>query len=347
MGTWSRSDLKQRAKQVLQRTYGKVLLITIILMVVESVGSGINYKINSTGNTLQMFFERNDEKPSAANPAYESGSRLSQEQWDGIIEAFKEYLEEIMPIILSVLALVLVIGLIAFLFKTMLKALVLNPIRISAMRFLLTNRVRDDAELSLLDYAFKHNYKNVIITMFFKDLYIFLWTLLFWIPGIVKSYEYRMIPYLLAENPLLSKEDAFRISKEMMDGEKWNAFVLDLSFFGWYLLSVFTCGILAVLYVSPYQLLTNTELYVALSLKTGGVYKNYRQDQYDSYGQNYQQNQYDSYGQNYQQNQYGSYDQNYQQNQYGSYDQNYQQNQYGSYDQYYNQWQNGNGNSGQ
>ena len=323
MGTWTRSDLKQRAKQVLQRTYGKVLLITIILMVVESVGSGINYKINASGNTLQMLSGRNVEEPPEAHPAYESGSQLSQEQWDDIVQAFKEYLYEIMPVILSVLALALVIGLIVFLFKMMIKAFVLNPIRISAMRFLLTNRVRDDAELSLLDYAFKHNYKNVIITMFFKDLYIFLWTLLFWIPGIVKSYEYRMIPYLLAENPLLSKEDAFRISKEMMDGEKWNTFVLDLSFFGWYLLSVFTCGILAVLYVSPYQLLTNTELYVALSSKTGGAYKNYRQDQYDSYGQNYQQSQYGSYGQN------------------------YQQNQYGSYDPYYNQWQNGNGNSGQ
>ncbi len=45
------------------------------------------------------------------------------------------------------------------------------------------------------------------------------------IPGIVKSYEYKMIPYILAENPQISRKRAFEISKNMMDGEKWNAFV--------------------------------------------------------------------------------------------------------------------------
>ena len=63
-------------------------------------------------------------------------------------------------------------------------------------------------------------YGKTVWTLFLMKLYTFLWSLLLIIPGIVKSYEYRMVPYLLADCPDLSTEDAFRISREMMDGEK-------------------------------------------------------------------------------------------------------------------------------
>lgn len=81
---------------------------------------------------------------------------------------------------------------------------------------------------------------KTVWTLFLMKLYTFLWSLLLIIPGIVKSYEYRMVPYLLADCPDLSTEDAFRISREMMDGEKMNAFILDLSFIGWKILSSIT-----------------------------------------------------------------------------------------------------------
>ena len=73
-----------------------------------------------------------------------------------------------------------------------------------------------------------------------------------------------LIPYLLADNPQMDREEAFAKSKEMMDGNKWKAFVLDLSFFGWGLLSACTCGILYIFYVGPYIHLTKAELYHAL-----------------------------------------------------------------------------------
>jgi hypothetical protein len=100
--------------------------------------------------------------------------------------------------------------------------------------------------------------------MFFMNLYKALWSLLFVIPGIIKGYEYRMIPYILAENPELDKNTVFRLSKEMMDGEKWDAFVLDISFIGWILLSLCTCGLLSVFYVSPYINMTSAQLYETL-----------------------------------------------------------------------------------
>ena len=67
----------------------------------------------------------------------------------------------------------------------------------------------------------------------------------------------------------MSKEEAFAISKQMMSGQKWRTFVLDLSFFGWILLSRLTCGILAIFYVNPYVLSTQAALYEAL--RYGGV----------------------------------------------------------------------------
>lgn len=91
-----------------------------------------------------------------------------------------------------------------------------------------------------------------------------LWLLLFIIPGIVKIYEYRMIPYLLADNPNMSKQEAFRTSKTMMKGNKWRAFVLDLSFILWDILGINTFGIVSVLWVDPYKQQTDALLYNAL-----------------------------------------------------------------------------------
>ena len=84
------------------------------------------------------------------------------------------------------------------------------------------------------------------------------------IPGIIKSYEYRMIPYILGETPNIPKEEAFALSRAMMTGNKWKAFVLDLSFLGWYILSGLTFGILGIFYVNPYVEQTSAALYQKL-----------------------------------------------------------------------------------
>lgn len=101
-----------------------------------------------------------------------------------------------------------------------------------------------------------------------------------------------MIPYILAENPGIDSREAFAVSKQMMDGNKWAAFVLDLSFLGWQILSVFTCGILSVFYVNPYVYMTNAELYVALKEITfggrGQFYQNAQQYQDGRSDQNFQ-----------------------------------------------------------
>ena len=86
-----------------------------------------------------------------------------------------------------------------------------------------------------------------------------------------------MIPYILAENPEIDYKEAFHLSKEMMTGEKWNTFVLDLSFILWGILSIFTCMIASVFYVAPYIQHTNAELYAILREKVlvSGVTSSY------------------------------------------------------------------------
>lgn len=68
----------------------------------------------------------------------------------------------------------------------------------------------------------------------------------FIIPGVVKSYEYKMIPYLLAEYPDMSTKEVFAKSREMMDGQKMDTFILDISFIPWSVLSAITAGIVGL-----------------------------------------------------------------------------------------------------
>ena len=91
-------------------------------------------------------------------------------------------------------------------------------------------------------------------------LYLFLWSLLFIIPGIVKSYAYSMTYYIMQEKPKMGINEAITESREMMKGHKLQLFLLDLSFTGWMLLSVITLG-LALFYAWPYYQTARAEFY--------------------------------------------------------------------------------------
>lgn len=144
-----------------------------------------------------------------------------------------------------------------------LAVLVYNPVEVGCRRFYIRN-LREKAIVGNIGYAFDVEYKNIVKIMFFRDLYLLLWTLLFVIPGIIKYYEYRMVPYILAENPQMPKNQVFAESRQMMDGQKWSTFLLDLSFLGWDILGVMTGGILTLFYVQPYKDATGAALYERL-----------------------------------------------------------------------------------
>lgn len=141
-----------------------------------------------------------------------------------------------------------------------------NIITVGMKKFFLCARLRDVSIAHLFDGFRGGNYGNVLLTMLIRSVKIFLWSLLFIIPGIIKIYEYYMVPYILAEEPNIDRKEAFRRSKIMMEGEKWNTFVLELSFIGWYILGAFACCI-GEFFVAPYSEVTRTELYDRLRTK--------------------------------------------------------------------------------
>ena len=89
----------------------------------------------------------------------------------------------------------------------------------------------------------------------FMALFIWLWSLLFIVPGIIAAYRYRLAPYLMAENPNLGIREAVNMSKELMAGNKWRSFI------GWGILSALTCGI-GDLWLNPYIYAANAAFYV-------------------------------------------------------------------------------------
>lgn len=126
------------------------------------------------------------------------------------------------------------------------KVFVGNLLKMGGYRFFILNQTAQPGIGTLLDGFRSGHYVNIVLTMFLRDLFTTLWSLLLVVPGIVKHYEYLMVPYIIAENPAMDYKEAFQISKQMMDGEKMEAFIMDLSFLGWYLLSAVTCGLLAI-----------------------------------------------------------------------------------------------------
>ena len=149
---------------------------------------------------------------------------------------------------------------------TLFDIFVINPIRVGGYNFFNRQREGTSKFTNIFGGFARGHYKASIRNMFLKDLYEFLWSMLFIIPGIIKSYSYWMVPYITAANPNLSASRVFEISKKTMNGEKWRTFVLQLSFIGWEILAILTFGI-GGYFLAPYQETTYAELYAVLRQK--------------------------------------------------------------------------------
>lgn len=250
---WTRSQLKERARADVNRSYWGLVLMSLIVSIIDGIGNGHN----SGGSSY-------------TNNTYRGTVTTDSVSWNWFF---------------AIMIAVLLIALVSICISLVLKAFLLNPLRLGATKYYIeaARGEKKAGDIGLIGYAFgSGHYKNIAKTLFLRDLYILLWSLLFLIPGIIKSYEYAMIPYILAERPDLETQEVFNLSRQMMYGEKFNAFILDLSFIGWLILGVLTLGIVQVFYVGPYIYMTGAELYEVLKQKAGGHY--YAQG---NYGMNY------------------------------------------------------------
>lgn len=235
---WTRRQLKERAKADVSRSYWGLVLMGLIVSIIDGVGNGYNSGSSSSTDNMRNLTTNNVD-------------------WD---------------LFFGILFIVLVFALIGILAGLALKAFLLNPLRLGATKYFIeaARGEKKAGDIGLIGYAFGGGrYKNIVKTLFLRDLYVFLWSLLFLIPGIIKSYEYAMIPYILAERPDLETEEVFELSRRMMSGEKFDVFILGLSFIGWMFIVLLSFGLAAVFYVGPYIYMTDAELYEVLKTKIG------------------------------------------------------------------------------
>lgn len=224
---WTREQLKTKSKAAFFRNYWITVLAGLIF-------TAINYSPVSGRNsydTVTDYVQNTD-----------SGSIIDQ-------------------ISSNILVMGVVFFIVAGLAVMVAKIFIGNLLYIGCERFFMENSEKK-ASLKLVLAGFNSGeYGKKVLTMFLRGLYTTLWSLLLIIPGVIKSYEYSMIPYILAENPNISRERAFQISKAMMMGQKANAWVLDLSYIGWEILGALTLGIVNVFFVTPYHEGAWVELY--------------------------------------------------------------------------------------
>lgn len=295
---WERYELKEKAKSSLRANYWKTVLVAFLVAAIAGAGMGAG-AVSAANAALQGAVAGagsagyagyvSTEHYTSSDPEFfndfdtdseygfgeDSGYNFGEDEDSFVMNnsdmAFHhhKYADSSLPAIalLPVITLIILIIVVAIGAAAALQILIYNPLRVGISRFFLRN-LNQPANVAEVGRGFDRNFTENFKTLFFMDLYIFGWSLLLVIPGIIKFYEYRMIPYLLADDPTMTRERAFAESRQMMDGNKWQTFVLDLSFIPWHLLAGLTLGILDIFYVEPYIQMTYAALYEALRYGT-------------------------------------------------------------------------------
>ncbi len=255
---WTRARIKQEAKGTLRRYgYWMPLLVSFLLTLVSGgngyVGGGI------TGSTTEYTA---DVGTGGSYAAFAKDFAME------ISDFFEEFFSN--PLILMTTVFFVVLAfLLGLAFSFAWSSLLYGPALVGKNRFYMEHRGFEPKFVRIF-YGFSKNYLNVAKISFLMQLKVFLWSLLFIIPGWIKHYQYYMVPYILAENPNISSKRAFEISKKMTDGEKWRIFVLELSFIGWEIVGMLCCYV-GIYFLLPYYEATFAELYQVMREKAHGT----------------------------------------------------------------------------
>lgn len=247
---WTRRELKAQAKSFLRNHYWQAFIVVLITALLAGGALNLEVPFSGGGFNQEAIF---DGSMNFDNPDAIFNSAAGQ--MNTVLFAFGTTF----ALVLIFLSLVLLIT-------------VGYVVQVGQARFFLDGFKGDVNVSKLLSGFNKEEYWPIVKAQFRTGLYIFLWSLLFIIPGIIKAYAYRYVPYILADDSTLSPSEAISKSVEMTDGHKWSIFVLDLSFFWWNMISLFTFG-LSSFFVAPYVEATNARLYNVLSDKVDLEYE--------------------------------------------------------------------------
>lgn len=291
---WKRKDLKNKARKVVKKNYWTAIVVCFLLALFTSEFGTSIIGIWQGEDTIDPNYVVKQENIIENNEKAEEKLDKIEEQ-EAKIEEKKSLLGEVELRVLRLIELninnlvksekyvfrvwdaielfgiketglgvgVILIAIIALVYIIMLA----EPLRVAGKKYFLKAREEENTKMGVMKEIFKKgNWENVTKVMLIRNIYNILWFLTI-IGGFIKAYEYRMIPYILADNPKIERKEAFRRSKEMMKHNKWKTFILDVTFLLWNILSLVTFGFLNILYVNPYQAATSAELYVTLKNK--------------------------------------------------------------------------------
>jgi uncharacterized membrane protein len=232
---WTRELLKNRAKAVLKISYWNAFVVSLVLAI---IGGSDNSSIDI--NNFNWSF----------------GHKIPSSGFN----PFSENITNIFPFLLLITFMVVII---IFVIVSAFRILLGYTLEVGGRRYFVQS-AQNNINLNYLVYGFGFGrYFNIIKTMLWRSIVTFLWFLLLIIPGIIKTYAYRMVPYILSDNPNIDYKRALELSDKMTDGEKLDMWILDLSFIGWYLLGTLLFFV-GVLFVMPYENATKAELYLEL-----------------------------------------------------------------------------------
>lgn len=252
---WTRAELKENAKVFLRKNYWVAFGVALIMLITGAIGEG--------NNGLEIG---KDQRENRQITIQDSNIIITPSDPDDRSFSIPGTIFGDDPMIIPFLLAITLIF-----FAVLFRLFVTYPIEAGGKRFFL-NGQREDVDFSYVFSVYKSgNLQNIVKTLFFRDLYIFLWTLLLIVPGIIKAYAYRLVPYLVSENPEMETNNVLALSRQFTDGHKWDMFVLDLSFLGWQILGAALFGI-GTLFVYPYTEATYAQLYMALTHQEETIY---------------------------------------------------------------------------
>lgn len=248
----NRSELKSRAKAAFKGkywwTFAACLAVSAIIAI---LGGG---SLLSSGFTPGFTISLN-----GFIDGYNSGYHDIESEYYYIDSELNDGIFAVLSVIILVLILVFGIISVVGICKSI---FISDPLKVGLRSYFMNNRENKAEFKDIFSVFVGGKYLNTVGTVFTTNLFVFLWSLLFVIPGIYHKYVYWLVPYICAGNPDVSASEARRLSRVMTEGYKLEIFVLELSFIGWRLLG--GALIFGNHFIEPYIQATYAELYAEL-----------------------------------------------------------------------------------
>ena len=222
-------DFRRIARNALTNKWFIAVAVGLVASILGGIsGGGPEFKVNIDGSNISMNFNV-------------AGQTIKSIGTNGGVDS------EVGAFILASLPIIII----ASLFAAVIYFVLGSFIGVGYAKFNLNLVDKKNAAFETL-FEYFSRWKTTTIARLLRALYVFLWSLLFIIPGIVAGFSYAMTDYILAEDPELTADEAISQSKSIMMGNKWRFFCLQFSFIGWDILATLAFGI-GHLWLTPYK----------------------------------------------------------------------------------------------